>query len=151
MFSCPRSTRTTSASSVKVCPASAGTVAAEPLRGGPGHRDPQRLMAGELLGAGGGVDHNALAGACGPDEDRAALGAGDDRQRAGLLVAQAPADPLGDLVARGLARPLPHVSSRRLGEVVKRRSIACSRARTASVVISPPSKRQDAPLGDHRV
>ena len=57
-------------------------------------------MAGELLGSGGGVDHDALAGPGGSDEDRAALGAGDDLQRVGLLVAEASADPLGDLIAR---------------------------------------------------
>ena len=47
---------------------------------------PERLMAGVLLGAGGGVDHDALAGAGGTDKDRGSLGAGDDLQRVGLLV-----------------------------------------------------------------
>ena len=126
-------------------------VLAEPLRGGPGHRDPERLAAGELLGPRGGVDHDALAGAGRADQDRAALGAGDDLERVGLLVAEAPADPLGDL---SLALDLAcSPTSRPAGSAraPARRSIACSRARTASVVISPPSKRQDAALGDHRV
>ena len=35
-------------------------------------------MAAVLLGAGGSVDHDALAGAGRPDEDRGPLGAGDD-------------------------------------------------------------------------
>ena len=47
-------------------------------------------MAGVLLGAGGGVDHDTLAGARGPDEDRGALGAGDDLERMGLLVLRRP-------------------------------------------------------------
>ena len=75
----------------------------------------------------------------GPDEDRAALGAGDDLQRVGLLVAEAPADPLGDLIARERAGLLAHVPAAGLASSVNLRSIACSRARTASVVISPPS------------
>ena len=118
-----------------------GTVAAETLRRRPGHRDAQRLMARELLGPGGGVDHHALAGPGGPDEDRAALGAGDDLQRMRLLVAQAPADPLGDLVARDLASDLPNVAAGRLGELGEpaARSPARGRAPPASSSTHPPA------------
>jgi hypothetical protein len=59
---------------------------AEPLRGRAGHGDPERAVAGHLLGAGRGVDHHALAGAGGADEDRAALRAGDDLEGVGLLI-----------------------------------------------------------------
>ena len=52
-------------------PGQGGTVRAEPLGGGPGDSDPDRAVAGVLLGAGGGVDHDTLPGAGGADEDRA--------------------------------------------------------------------------------
>ena len=51
-------------------PGERGAVGAEALGGGPGHGDPDRLVAGVLLRAGGGVDHDALAGPGGADEDR---------------------------------------------------------------------------------
>ena len=93
----------------------------------------------ELLGAGGGVDHDALAGPGWSDEDRAALGAGDDLQRVGLLVAEASADPLGDLSLAISRATAPTSRPAAWASLVNLRSIACSRARTASVVISPPS------------
>ena len=51
-------------------PGERGAVGAEPLGGGPGHGDPDRLAAGVLLGACGGVDHDALPGPGRADEDR---------------------------------------------------------------------------------
>ncbi len=89
-----------------------GTVLTEALRGGAGDRDPQGLITDVLLGSGGGVDHDALAGAGGTDEDRGALGAGDDLQRVSLLGAEAPADPLGDVIARERSSPLPRREAR---------------------------------------
>ena len=62
-------------------PGERGAVGAEPLGGGTGHGDPERLVAGVLLRACGGVDHHALAGAGGADEDRGTLGAGEDFER----------------------------------------------------------------------
>ena len=93
-----------------------GAVLAEALRGGPGHRDPQRLVAGVLLGSGGGVDDDALAGAGGPDEDRGTLWAGDDLQGVCLLGAEASADPLGDLVAGERASLYANVAASAGGE-----------------------------------
>jgi hypothetical protein len=96
-------------------------------------------MAPVLLGAGGRVDHYTLAGAGWTDEDRAALGAGNDLQRVGLLGAEASPDPLGYLIACERARSTPTSRPAAPASPVNLRSIACSRARTASVVISPPS------------
>ena len=62
-------------------PGEGGAVGAEALGGGAGHGDPDRLAAGVLLGARGGVDHDALAGPGGADQDRRALGAGEDFER----------------------------------------------------------------------
>ena len=73
----PRSTRATSASSVSVCPASAGLSWPRRSAVEPETATPRVSVAGVLLGAGGGVDHDALAGAGGADEDRGALGAGE--------------------------------------------------------------------------
>ncbi len=106
-------------------------------------------MAGELLGASGGVDHHALAGARWSDEDRGALGAGDDLKRVGLLVAEARADPLGELVARGRARLLTDVPAGGLGELcdpaLDRLLFRAYRERR-----HPPAlQREHAALGDH--
>ena len=92
-------------------PGERGAVLAESLRGGARDGDPEGLVAGELLGARGGVDHDALAGAGGADQDAGALGAGDDLERVGLLVAEARADPLGDLIAGQRARLLADVAA----------------------------------------
>ncbi len=122
-------------------PGERGAVLAEALRGGARYGDAERPVAAVLLGAGGGVDDDALAGAGGSDEDRGALGAGDDLQGVGLLAAEASADPLCDLIAgerAGLDSPTSRPPA--AASAVKRRSIACSRARTASVVIRPPSR-----------
>ena len=67
-----------SASSVSVWPASAGLSWPRRSAVDPDTATPIVSMAGVLLGSGGGVDHDALAGPGRPDEDRAALGAGDD-------------------------------------------------------------------------
>ena len=146
----PCSTRAMSASTVKVLPASAGTVVAEALRGRPGHRDAEGLAAGVLLGAGGGVDHDALAGAGRSDEDRGALGAGDDLQRVCLLGAEVSADPLGDLVARDRAGLAANVSAAPAARMVNLCSIACSRARTRERRHQPAFQGEDAAFGDHR-
>ena len=63
----PCSTRAMSASMVNVLSASAGLSRPRRSRRRTRHRDTERLMAGELLGARGGVDHDALAGAGRPD------------------------------------------------------------------------------------
>ena len=76
-------------------PGERGAVRAEPLCGGPGHGDPDRLPPGVLLRTGGGVDHHSLAGPGGTDEDRGALGAGEDFERVVLLGAERSADALG--------------------------------------------------------
>ena len=126
-----------------------GAVLAEALRGRAGHRDPERGVAGELLGAGGGVDHHALACARWADEDRGALGAGDDFERVGLLVAEARADPLGELVARDCARLLAHVPTGGLGELG---DPALDRLlfRAYGERRHPPAlQREHAALGDH--
>jgi hypothetical protein len=60
------------------------------------------VVASELLCSCGGVDHHALACARRSDEDRSALGAGDRLERLGLLIAEARADPLGEMFARGV-------------------------------------------------
>ncbi len=73
-------------------------------------------MAAVLLGAGGGVDDDALAGAGGSDEDRGPLGAGDDLQGVCLLGAEVSADPLGDLIACERAGLVPNVSAAAAGE-----------------------------------
>ncbi len=72
--------------SAEVRPRERGAVLAETLRGGAGHGNAERRTAAVLLGAGGGVDDDALADAGGADEDRGALGAGDDLERVGLLA-----------------------------------------------------------------
>ncbi len=72
-----------------------GAVGAEALCGGPGDGDSDRVSPGVLLCAGGGVDHDSLAGPGGADEDRGALGAGEDFERVVLLGAERPADALG--------------------------------------------------------
>ncbi len=55
-----------------------GAVLAEALCGGAGDGDAEGLVAGVLLGAGGGVNDDTLACARGSNEDRGALGAGDE-------------------------------------------------------------------------
>jgi hypothetical protein len=92
-------------------------VGAETLSGRPGHGDTDCPAAGVLLGARGGVDHHALAGSGGTNEDGGALGTCEDLQRVALLAAQRPADALCDL-ARGV-RPcrLADVSAGWLSEL----------------------------------
>lgn len=63
-----------------------GTVAAEPLRGGPGDGDPACFATVQLLCACGSIDHDALPGAGRPDQDRGTLRPGDPRSGAGLLL-----------------------------------------------------------------
>ncbi len=132
-------------------PGERGAVLAEALRGGPGHRDPERLVADVLLGSGGGVDDDALAGAGGSDEDRGALGAGDDLQRVCLLGAEPSADPLGDLVARRLRASLyANVAAAAGGE---RGEPALDRllARTHGERRHQPALQgEDTAFGDHR-
>ena len=94
-----------------------GAVRAEPLCGGPGHGDPDRLAAGVLLGAGGGVDHYTLAGPGGADEHRGALGAGEDFERVVLLGAERSADALGHLTGSVIACDVADVSACGLGEL----------------------------------
>ncbi len=93
-----------------------GAVLAEPLRGGARDGDPERAAAGELLGARGGVDHDALAGARGADENRPALGACDDPERVGLLVGEASADALSDPIGSERPRLVAHVPAGWVGE-----------------------------------
>src|ERR1019366_3934158 len=125
-------------------------VLTEPLRGGPGHRDPEGLMAAVLLGAGGSVDHDPLAGASWPDEDRAALGAGDDLQRVCLLGAEVSPDPLGYLIACERASLDPDISATvdsEGGESALDRLLAGThRERRHQSAL----QRQYAALGDHR-
>ena len=131
-------------------PGERGAVLAEALRGGPGHRDPQRLIADVLLGSGGGVDDDALAGAGGSDEDRGALGAGDDLQGVCLLGAEASADPLGDLIARERASLDANVAAAAGGE---RGEPALDRllARTHGERRHQAALQgEDAAFGDHR-
>ena len=103
----------------------------------------------DLLGAGGGVDHNALPGARGADEYRQALRAGHGPQGLLLLAGEgAPMRSATSLLALVRAcwptsRPAGWASSR------QRRSIACSCARTARVVIRPPSKVRTRRSRDH--
>ncbi len=126
-----------------------GTVLAESLRGRTGHRDPERRVPARLLGAGSGVDHHSLAGARRPDQDRHALGPGDDLERTELLVAEARAEPLGQLVPRGRARPIPHVPAVRLCQP---RDRALDRLLLPSDGESrhPPTLEREHPtLGDH--
>jgi hypothetical protein len=131
-------------------PGERGAVLAEALRGGTGHRDPQRLVADVLLGAGGGVDDDALAGAGGSDEDRGALGAGDDLQRVCLLAAEASADTLGDLVARGRASLVADVSAGAGGERGEG-ALDCLLSRTHRERRHQAALQwQDAAFGDHR-
>jgi hypothetical protein len=84
---------------------------AEALSGGTRYCDPKGLVANVLLAPSSCVDHDALAGAGGPDEDRGALGAGDDLKCVRLLGAEASADPLGDLIAGELAGVDPDVTA----------------------------------------
>ena len=106
-------------------------------------------MAAVLLGAGGGVDHDALAGAGGPDEDCGALGAGDDLQRVCLLGAEASADPLGDLIACERAGLVANVSAAHAGErgepALDRLLAGAHRERGHQATL----QGQDAALGDH--
>ena len=98
-------------------PGERGAVGAEALGCGAGHGDADRLAAGVLLCAGGGVDHDSLAGPGGADEDRGALGAGEDFERVVLLGAEWPADALGDLTGSVLACDVADVSACGLGEL----------------------------------
>ena len=87
----------------------------------------------------------------GPDEDRGALGAGDDLERVGLLVAEVPADPLGDLVAcdsRASLSPTsrPAAGGERGEPALDRLLAGAHRERRHQ----PALQRQDAALGDHR-
>ena len=126
-----------------------GAVLAKALRGRTGHRDPERRVSGELLGASGGVDHHALAGARRADEDGGTLGAGDDLKRVRLLVAEARADPLGEPVARDPARPLTHIPTGGPGQL---RDPALDRllSRAYRERRHPPTlQREHAALGDH--
>jgi hypothetical protein len=70
----PALTPETRASSVSVCPPSARLSWPGRCAVDPGHRDPERVVAGEPLGLLGGVDHDTLAGASRPDETRTAPG-----------------------------------------------------------------------------
>ena len=54
----------------------------EALRSGPGDRDPVGVAAGVLLGERGGIDHDALPGTGGPDQDGGALGPRERRDAA---------------------------------------------------------------------
>ena len=98
-------------------PGQRGAVGAEPLCGGPGHGDPDRLSPGGLLRTGGGVDHDSLAGPGGADEDRGALGTGEDFERVVLLGAERSADALGYLTGSVLACNVADVSACGLGEL----------------------------------
>ena len=62
--------RATSASSVSVCPASAGLSAPSRSAVDPDTAIADRVVAGVLLGASGRVDHDALPGPGGADEHR---------------------------------------------------------------------------------
>ena len=94
-----------------------GAVRAEPLCCGAGHGDPDRLAPGVLLRAGGGVDHHSLAGPGWADEDRGALGTGEDFERVVLLGAEWSADALGDLTGSVIACDLADVPACGLGEL----------------------------------
>ena len=128
-----------------------GTVLAEALGGRAGHGDPERLVSGGLLGTGGGVDHDALAGAGRADEDRSSLGAGDDLEGVGLLVAEIRADALGELAGGDRPCVVAYVPAGGLGEpcdsALDRLLLGAQRERRHS----PALQREHASFGDHRV
>ena len=139
--SVPRFARATRASRVMVCPARAGLSAPSRSAVEPETAIPIISRPDLLLGACGGVDHDALPGAGGADQDGQTLGAGHRAQRLLLLGGQGRADPLGDFPASVLSRERRRPHGRRAAaSAPARRSIACSWARTASVVIRPPSR-----------
>ena len=93
-----------------------GAVVAEAFRGRTRDRDTEHLSAELLLGAGGGVDHDTLAGPCLPDQDGPAFGAGDDLERRALLTVEWCADPLPDRQRRALACLVADVATLGLAE-----------------------------------
>jgi len=126
-----------------------GAVGAEPLCGGTGYGDPDRLVPGLLLRAGGGVDHDSLAGPGGADEDRGALGTREDFERVVLPGAEWSADALRDLTGGVLACNVADVSARGLGELCGA-AFDCLLLGAYRQGGHPPSlQRQDAPVADH--
>ena len=117
-----------------------GAVGAESLGGGAGYGYADRVAAGELLCACGGVDHDALAGPGGADENRDPLGPGESSSAWCCSGLRGPA--MRSATSRGRGSGVTSPTSRPAGWAswVTRRSIACSWARTARVVIRPPSK-----------
>ena len=87
--------RATSAVQGERASGQSGAVRSQALGCRAGHGDPDRLASGVLLRAGNGIDHHSLAGPRRPDEDRGALGAGEDFEGVVLLGAERSADALG--------------------------------------------------------
>jgi len=130
-------------------PGERGAVLAETLCGRAGHGDSERLVSGELLGAGRGVDDDSLAGTGRADEDRGTLGAGDDLQRVELLVAEVGADALGEPIGGGRPCAVAYVSAGsldELGEGALDRLLFCADRKRRH---APALQREHASLGDH--
>ncbi len=125
-------------------------ISAETLGRRPRHGNTEGLMAAVLLGAGGGVDHDTLAGARWPDEDRGALGAGDDLQGVGLLVAEMSPDPLGHRVACDLTCNRANVVAGHLGELGEPPLDCLLAGAYRERRHQPTLQGEDPALGDHR-
>ena len=145
----PRSARATSASTVSVLPARAGLSRPRRSAVGSGDGDAEHLAPGVLLGACGGVDHDALAGAGWADEDGQALRARQSPERRPLLTRQREPDPRGHLFLGELSRHLPHVatSGLRQGGRVPLDPLLLRSHRERG---HPPAlQRQDPPVDEH--
>ena len=115
-------------------------VASQPLGCGARDGDPDGFASRQLLRSCRSVDDDALPRSCRADEHAYTLGTSQDEQRHLLLVGERSPDTLGDLARAAFIRaawPTSRPAAR--ASVAARRSIACSCARTASVVICPPS------------
>ncbi len=143
--------RAMSASSVRVCPWSAGLSAPNRSAVDPETAIPSVVSSGQLLGARGRVDHDALPGAGGADERRGALWSRQDEQRSCLLGGERAADALCDL-ARGVgSRRVPDVPSSGSGEAggasFDRLLLGADRERRHPAAF----EGEDSPVADHAV
>ena len=140
-WSLPLFARTTRASSVNVCPSSAGLPtpsrsAVEPDTATPNTSRPASCSARAAASI-----TTPFPVPAGPISTARRSGPVTARRACSCSRGQGCADALRDLPARSRSRPLADVAAGRLARARRaRRSIACSWARTASVVILPPSK-----------
>lgn len=143
--------RAMSASSVRVCPLERWTVGAQSLGGGPGDGDPESFPSGQLLRAGGRVDHDALPGAGGADDRRGALGSCQDEQRSRLLGGEWAANALCDRARGARSRRMPGVPSSGSGEAGRvpfdRLLLGADRERRHPAAF----EGEDSPVADHAV